>query len=80
MFNGNNVTEYFNITSEDGHILTISCDNVKGFGATNNSVITVEYTAQLNENAVLGTAGNPNTVHLEFSNNPNQAGYHRQDT
>ena len=35
-----------------------------------NSVIRVEYTATLNENAVIGSAGNPNTSHVEFSNNP----------
>ena len=55
----------------DGTTLTVSCDNVKALGAGNSSVITVEYTATLNENAVLGSAGNPNEVVLEFSNNPN---------
>ena len=35
------------------------------------SVITVEYTSVLNESAVIGSAGNPNTANLEFSNNPN---------
>jgi fimbrial isopeptide formation D2 family protein len=30
-----------------------------------NSVIRVEYTATLNENAVIGSAGNPNTSHVE---------------
>ena len=35
------------------------------------SVITVEYESTLNSNAVLGSAGNPNEMHLEFSNNPN---------
>ncbi len=35
------------------------------------SVITVEYESELNDNAVLGSAGNPNEMHLEFSNNPN---------
>lgn len=35
------------------------------------SQIFVEYTSTLNEEAVLGSAGNPNTMHLEFSNNPN---------
>lgn len=35
------------------------------------SVITVEYESELNSNAVLGSAGNPNKMHLEFSNNPN---------
>ena len=36
-----------------------------------NSQIFVEYTSTLNQNAVLGSQGNPNTMHLEFSNNPN---------
>ena len=38
------------------------------------SKITVEYTATLNTNAVIGSAGNPNKVMLEYSNNPNQGG------
>ena len=53
--------------------LTVSCDDVKDLGAGNSSVITVEYTAKLNENAVLGSAGNPNEVYLEYSNNPNKS-------
>ena len=53
--------------------LTVSCDDVKALGAGNSSVITVEYTAKLNENAVLGSAGNPNEVYLEYSNNPNKS-------
>ena len=53
--------------------LTVSCDDVKALGAGNGSVITVEYTATLNENAVLGSAGNPNEVYLEYSNNPNKS-------
>lgn len=35
------------------------------------SVITVDYTSTLNENAVIGSEGNPNTMYLEYSNNPN---------
>ena len=54
-------------------LLTVSCDDVKALGAGNSSVITVEYTATLNANAVLGSAGNPNTVYLEYSNNPNKS-------
>lgn len=38
------------------------------------STITVEYTSTLNENAVVGSAGNENTMHLEYSNNPNNEG------
>ncbi len=37
------------------------------------SVITVEYSSTLNTGAVIGSAGNPNVMHLEFSNNPNDA-------
>ena len=57
----------------DGTTLTVSCDDVKALDASNSSVITVEYTAKLNENAVLGSAGNPNEVYLEYSNNPNKS-------
>lgn len=70
-------TNGFTITSTvnaDGTTtLTISCDDVKVLGAGNSSVITVEYTAKLNENAVIGSAGNPNEVYLEYSNNPNKS-------
>lgn len=71
------VTESFTIettTNDDGTTtLTVSCDDVKALGAGNSSVITVEYTAKLNKDAVLGSAGNPNEVYLEYSNNPNKS-------
>ena len=67
---GKVVTESFTITHDNG-TLTISCADVKAIGATNNSVITVEYTAKLNEKAVVGSAGNTNTMYVEYSNNPN---------
>lgn len=35
-----------------------------------NSSVVVEYTAKLNTGAAIGSAGNPNEVFLEFSNNP----------
>ena len=70
-------TNGFTVTSTvnaDGTTtLTVSCDDVKALGAGNSSVITVEYTATLNTNAVLGSAGNPNEVYLEYSNNPNKS-------
>lgn len=70
-------TNGFTVTSTvnaDGTTtLTVSCDDVKALGAGNSLVITVEYTAKLNENAVLGSAGNPNKVYLEYSNNPNKS-------
>lgn len=73
MFNGEEVTSNFTITPGKGS-LTISCDNVKAFGATDGSVITVEYTAKLNNQATIGSAGNENKVRLEYSNNPNGEG------
>ena len=36
--------------------------------------IVVEYTCTLNSNAVIGSNGNPNTVYLTYSNNPNHDG------
>lgn len=66
-------TEDFTITTAD-HSFTVSCDDVKALGATNNSVITVEYTATLNENAVVGGEGNSNKATLQYSNDPNNSG------
>lgn len=61
--------------------LTFNADSVKvyvdgkqitsGYEVKAGSKITVEYTSQLNDKAVIGSAGNPNTMHLEYSNNPN---------
>lgn len=69
------VTDYFKISSVTNSVLTISCDDVlvTGVGATNGSVITVYYTAKLNDNAVTGTVGNTSQVYLEYSSNPNGA-------
>ncbi len=41
-----------------------------GVEVTGTSKITVEYTATLNNNAVIGSVGNPNEARLEYSNNP----------
>ena len=65
-------------TKEDGStVVTWTCDNLKGIEgvtveASTNVVVT--YSAKLNDNAVLGSAGNPNTVNLTYSNNPNKGG------
>lgn len=71
-FNDTDVTSYFTINKENG-ALTISCGNVKAFSATDSSVITVEYTATLNDSATVGSDGNTNKVKLEYSNNPNKS-------
>lgn len=41
---------------------------------TSASKVVVEYNSTLNENAKLGSTGNPNEAKLEFSNNPNADG------
>ena len=40
----------------------------------NTSKILVEYSAKLNQDAIIGKGGNPNDVYLEYSNNPNKEG------
>ena len=69
------------VVGENSTVLTISCDDVKELGATDSSKIVVNYTCRLNENAVIGKMGNPNTVNMEYSNNPNiQQGGEGKDT
>ena len=69
----NGFTVTATVNADGTTTLTVSCDDVKALRAGNRSAITVEYTAKLNENAVLGSAGNPNKVYLEYSNNPNKS-------
>ena len=57
--------------NEDGCTFEVVFENLKNTSAHAGSVITVDYTSVLNENAVVGQKGNPNTMHVEFSNNPN---------
>lgn len=46
-------------------------DDVKIVGAKAGSTVTVYYNATLNENGVVyGNPGNPNTMHITYSNNP----------
>ena len=71
---GNEITTGFEVESPaaDGHTFDVVFDDLKDIDSVHNgSVITVEYESTLNENAVIGSAGNPNTANLEFSNNPN---------
>lgn len=73
-----NVTTSFGvILSADGRTLDISCDDLKkieNVTINKDSKIIVEYTAKLNDKAVIGGTGNKNEVYLEFSNNPNWNG------
>lgn len=76
----NGFTVAATVNADGTTTLTVSCDDVKALDAGNSSVITVEYTAKLNENAVLGSAGNPNEVYLEYSNNPNKSEHGNNET
>lgn len=50
----------------------LAFENIKNYVA--GTGISVKYNATVNENAVIGTTPNTNTVKLIFSNNPNQSG------
>ena len=69
---GTDVTAKATIGYADNN-LTVAFDNLltaKG-GINANSKVTVTYKAKLTSAAVIGGAGNPNTVTLTYSNNPN---------
>lgn len=69
---GTDVTAKATIGYAD-NTLTVAFDNLfaaKG-GINANSNVTVTYKAKLTSAAVIGGAGNPNTVTLTYSNNPN---------
>lgn len=59
----------------DGQSFTVSFTDLKTVsGVSQGKYIIVEYTATLNQNAVVGLDGNPNVVYLEYSNKPDQSG------
>lgn len=59
----------------DSQKFTVSFTDLKTVsGVSQGKYVIVEYTATLNQNAVVGLDGNPNTVHLEYSNKPDQSG------
>ena len=72
------VTANFLLTTtdlSDGCTFEVGCQNVYTIdGVTKDTAFVVYYEATLNENAVIGAAGNPNEVYLEFSNNPYEEG------
>ncbi|MBQ1271393.1 MAG: isopeptide-forming domain-containing fimbrial protein, partial [Clostridia bacterium] len=77
MMGNENVTNKFKIThanaEDDAVQYAIVCDDIIDFVGDNTTFV-ITYTAELNENAVIGSAGNPNTVYLEYTNNPNWDG------
>lgn len=69
---GTDVTAKATIGYADNN-LTVAFDNLLAAkdGINANSKVTVTYKAKLTSAAVIGGAGNPNTVALTYSNNPN---------
>jgi fimbrial isopeptide formation D2 family protein/LPXTG-motif cell wall-anchored protein len=81
MIGTKNVTDSFTQTitpNKDGSTtVKWACGNLKGIDGVSldaATTVVVSYTATLNANAVIGSKGNPNTVNLTYSNNPNKGG------
>lgn len=66
MIGGTEVDDY--TATYENQVLTIAFADLTKYTAGDDIVIT--YSATVNENAVKGIEGNPNTVVLEYSNNP----------
>ncbi len=54
-----------------GQVITVSFEDIKKFAPLPTDIITVEYDAVLNGDAVIGLPGQENKVDLTYSNNPN---------
>lgn len=69
-----------NNVENGGGSFSIAFDNLKTapyIAEGNRNFVIVTYDATLNPNAEIGLPGNPNSVYLEFSNNPNGDGLGR---
>ena len=64
-----------------GQTFTVSFADLKTVtGVSQGKYIIVEYTATLNQSAVIGLPGNSNEVYLEYSNKPDQSGSGENNT
>lgn len=73
LVNGKEKTDVTKFFTLDG--LNFKIDNLKNLSnLMASSKIVIEYNATLNENAVMGSAGNTGSVELIYSNNPNNTG------
>jgi len=74
----NSFTENVTNNTDGSTTVTWTCDNLKkgidGVTINKDTTVVVTYSAKLNKDAVIGAAGNPNTVNLTYSNNPNKGG------
>lgn len=77
---GVDYTLTLNNVGNGGGSFSIAFDNLKTapyIAEGNRNYVIVTYDAILNANAEIGLEGNPNSVYLEFSNNPNGEGLGR---
>lgn len=59
------------VTWNDGK-LVVSFENIKAYaGVTEDTIVTVNYSAELKADAIIGLDGQENKVDLTYSNNPN---------
>ena len=67
----------FTLTSADGEegatVWTWAATDIKE-NISDNAKVVLTYNCVLNKDAVVGATGNPNTMHVEFDNNPNSCG------
>ncbi len=63
--------EYTDFTvSENGQVVTITFNNFLALADKAGTEIKITYSANVTKDAVIGVEGNPNTVKLTYSNNP----------
>lgn len=77
---GGDYTLTLNNVANGGGSFSIAFDDLKTapyIAEGNRNFVIVTYDATLNANAEIGLDGNPNSVYLEFSNNPNGDGLGR---
>lgn len=70
-------TERVTPNADGSTTVTWTCGDLKGIKGVTldaSTKVVVNYSAKLNKDAVIGAAGNPNTVNLTYSNNPNKGG------
>lgn len=72
---GKEITSGFTVVTEnldDDCTFEVRFANLKDIASVKaGSVISVEYTSTLNNQAVIGSTGNKNTSHVSYTNNPN---------
>ena len=57
-----------------GTSITVNLFDLVSRKYTKGASIVITYKATVNDNAVIGNGGNPNTVNLQYSNNPQNSG------